>query len=156
MKLSSPIEEKKARIEIIPLIDIMFFLLACFMAVSLSMVQMRGVRVALPASSSGQPEAKNDFVTVTLTGPGAAESGGSLVYFEQELVREPAEITRRAQKLFQENPEVRIYIRADQNALHGEVVQLLDRIRSAGVQRVAFEIKAQAVTAPDAPAAPRP
>ena len=45
MKLSSPIPPKKARIEIIPLIDIMFFLLACFMLVSLSMTQMRGMKV---------------------------------------------------------------------------------------------------------------
>jgi biopolymer transport protein ExbB/TolQ len=61
VKIASPIEEKKARIEIIPLIDIMFFLLACFMAVSLSMIQMRGMKISLPTAANTQPESKNDF-----------------------------------------------------------------------------------------------
>ena len=49
MKVASPIPKKHARIEIIPLIDIMFFLLASFMMVSLSQTHMKGIRVNLPA-----------------------------------------------------------------------------------------------------------
>ena len=49
MKVASPIPKKRARIEIIPLIDIMFFLLASFMMVSLSQTHMKGIRVNLPA-----------------------------------------------------------------------------------------------------------
>ena len=49
MEFTSPVPKKKARIEIIPLIDIMFFLLASFMMVSLSQVHMKGIRVNLPA-----------------------------------------------------------------------------------------------------------
>ena len=48
MQLSSPVPHKRARIEIIPLIDIMFFLLASFMMVSLSQTHMKGIRVNLP------------------------------------------------------------------------------------------------------------
>ena len=51
MKVASPIPKKHARIEIIPLIDIMFFLLASFMMVSLSQTHMKGIRVNLPAPS---------------------------------------------------------------------------------------------------------
>ncbi len=50
MRVASPLPHKKARIEIIPLIDIMFFLLASFMMVSLSQVHMKGIRVNLPSS----------------------------------------------------------------------------------------------------------
>jgi len=52
MKVSSPIPHKRARIEIIPLIDIMFFLLASFMMVSLSQTHMKGIRVNLPSPVS--------------------------------------------------------------------------------------------------------
>ena len=54
MRVSSPIPHKKARIEIIPLIDIMFFLLASFMMVSLSQVHMKGIKVNLPTGASGR------------------------------------------------------------------------------------------------------
>ena len=149
MKISSPIEEKKARIEIIPLIDIMFFLLACFMAISLSMIQMRGMRIALPTAASGQPDTKNDFVSITID----AAHG---IYIEKDEIHDHAEITRRIKTLYEANNDVRIYIRADKDASHGEVVTVLDLVRAAGVQKVAFEIKAQTVTAPtaDAPAVP--
>ncbi len=45
MEVASPIPKKHARIEIIPLIDIMFFLLASFMMVSLSQTTMKGMKV---------------------------------------------------------------------------------------------------------------
>jgi biopolymer transport protein ExbD len=54
MYLTSPIPHKKARIEIIPLIDVMFFLLASFMMVSLSQVHMKGIKVNLATASSGE------------------------------------------------------------------------------------------------------
>jgi biopolymer transport protein ExbD len=133
---------KKARIEIIPLIDIMFFLLASFMLVSLSMVEMRGMKISLPTASSASsaPEQKHDFVTVTV------DSAGK-IYLEKDEV-DADSLYERVKKLHDENAEVRIYIRGDKDALHGEVVTVLDRIRAAGVQKVAFEIKSQTVTAP--------
>ena len=52
MKITSPVSRKKARIEIIPLIDIMFFLLATFVMVSMSMVKNQGIAVNLPKAST--------------------------------------------------------------------------------------------------------
>lgn len=57
-KIPSPRSNKRARIEIIPLIDIIFFLLATFVMVSLSMVQNRGIPVTLPAAATGAPQAE--------------------------------------------------------------------------------------------------
>ncbi len=134
-------ENKKARIEIIPLIDIMFFLLASFMLVSLSMVQMRGMKISLPtaAAATSSPEQKSDFVTITVDVQGK-------IYLEKDEV-DPTALYERVKKLHDENADVRIYIRGDKDALHGEVVTVLDRIRAAGVQKVAFEIKAQPTSA---------
>lgn len=132
----------RARIEIIPLIDIMFFLLASFMLVSLSMVQMRGVNINLPTASaaSSSPQQKNDFITISVDTQGK-------IYLEKDEV-DPDTLYQRVRKLHDDNADVRIYIRGDKDALHGEVVTVLDRVRSAGVQKVAFEIKSQPISAP--------
>ncbi len=61
MEVASPIPKKHARIEIIPLIDIMFFLLASFMMVSLSQTTMKGMKVMLPTGTSGQTQSKKDY-----------------------------------------------------------------------------------------------
>ena len=61
-----PFLTRKARIEIIPLIDIMFFLLASFMMVSLSQVHMKGINVNLPSGVSGETQTKREYVSVSV------------------------------------------------------------------------------------------
>src|SRR5881394_5142 len=68
MRLASPIPHKRARIEIIPLIDIMFFLLASFMMVSLSQTHMKGIKVALPAPNNVPPPPVKDYVSISAEG----------------------------------------------------------------------------------------
>ena len=129
-KLPSDLAE--ARIEIIPLIDIMFFLLASFMLVSLSMVNLKSVAVNLPTAVSATPEARRDFVDVSVDKAGSA-------YIDKKAVDDNQLIAalvgfRRA------NPDVRIIISADTEARHGDVIHVLDLIRLAGIEKVAFEI----------------
>src|SRR5450432_4138279 len=67
MHISSPLPKKKARIEIIPLIDIMFFLLASFMMVSLSQTHMKGIKVNLPANTIVPPDPnRKDQVSIRI------------------------------------------------------------------------------------------
>src|SRR4029077_20657271 len=62
---------RKARIEIIPLIDVMFFLLATFIMVSLSMTRNTGMQVALPAASTAEKQpSRDESVTLTVTEDG--------------------------------------------------------------------------------------
>ena len=77
MRMRSPIPKKHARIEIIPLIDIMFFLLASFMMVSLSQTHMKGIRVNLPSTNTPPqpPNEKKDYVSIRVT-------EGGLIYFD--------------------------------------------------------------------------
>ncbi len=65
MIIPSSRPKKHARIEIVPLIDIMFFLLATFVMVSLSMVKNRGIAVVLPQAASGTPEDRKDHVSIS-------------------------------------------------------------------------------------------
>jgi biopolymer transport protein ExbD len=139
MEVSSPIPKKHARIEIIPLIDIMFFLLASFMMVSLSQTTMKGMKVALPTGSSGQTQSKKDYVSFSVDRDG-------YIYFDKEKITYE-DVPVKLRGLFQTNPEAKIFIRGDREALHGNVTRLLDQIRSTGFTKIAFEIKSQASAA---------
>src|SRR6187549_1432110 len=99
MELGSPIPHKKARIEIIPLIDIMFFLLASFMMVSLSQTHMRGIKVNLPAATAVPPNTPKDFVSIR-----CAE--GSVYYFDNQPVT-AEQLGSRLLGLVQSNPDVK-------------------------------------------------
>ena len=62
MKIGSPWPEKRARIEIIPLIDIMFFLLAAFMLASLSLMRLQSLKMNLPSATVAKANTKPDMV----------------------------------------------------------------------------------------------
>ncbi len=133
MKLLSPIPHKKARIEIIPLIDIMFFLLACMMLVSLNMVQLKSVHLSLPTAENATQENKSDFTTL------AVKSDGSIYIDKDPISRN--DLVNALKKLKADKPDLRILIAGDTAALHGDVIAVLDKVRAAGIQKVAFQIK---------------
>ena len=64
MKIRSPIARKTARLEIIPLIDIMFFLLASFMMVSLQMQKVRTLKASLPTATLATSNEKPDIINL--------------------------------------------------------------------------------------------
>jgi biopolymer transport protein ExbD len=134
MRMRSPIPKKHARIEIIPLIDIMFFLLASFMMVSLSQTHMKGIRVNLPAPNY-QPTTSppKDYVSIRVT-------EGNQVYFDNKFVPDD-EILPQLYNLYQANHLVKVSLSAEKTALHGNVITVLDRIRSAGIQKIGYQIK---------------
>ena len=127
---------KRARIEIIPLIDIMFFLLASFMMVSLSQTHMKGIRVNLPSPftpPSTQQDPLKDSVRIRVT-------EGNLIYFDNQLTASE-EVLPRLYELYKANPQLKVSLSAEQNALHGDVITVLDKVRSAGIEKVGYQIK---------------
>jgi len=144
MEVASPIPKKHARIEIIPLIDIMFFLLASFMMVSLSQTTMKGMKVNLPTGASGKTQSKKDYVSLSV------DKDGFYYFDKQRIALE--EILPRLQQVYKTNPEAKIFIRGDREAVHGNVTRMLDQIRSSGFSKLSFEIKSQATSGvPGAP-----
>jgi biopolymer transport protein ExbD len=143
MRVASPIPKKRARIEIIPLIDIMFFLLASFMLVSLTMINMKAIDVALPTASSAQPNTKPDFIIVSI-------DALLDIYFEKEKVPRE-EVLTKFQDLYSKNHDVRIYLRSDKGANYDTVMFVLDALRTAGIQKVGLEVKSNAAAAGGAP-----
>lgn len=128
--------EDAARIEIIPLIDIMFFLLAAFMLVSLSMVNLKSVKVNLPTATTATTETKNDFVSLTVDKAG-------LVYLDKQPMG-PNELGLCLAASHRTNANVRVFISGDADTRHADIIKVLDQVRATGIQRVAFEIRAPA------------
>lgn len=140
VKLGSKLPaENEARIEIIPLIDIMFFLLAAFMLVSLSMVNLKSVKVNLPTATTATSGVKNDFVSLSVDKAG-------VIYFDKQPVG-PNELTATLQSWRRTNENVRVFISGDTEARHGDIIRALDLVRSTGIQKVAFEIRETAAKA---------
>jgi biopolymer transport protein ExbD len=134
LKLSSTLHQDnaEARIEIIPLIDIMFFLLASFMLVSLSMVNLKSVPVNLPTAVSAATDVKKDYADISV------DKTGGLFLNKKPVATN--ELTATLQSARQANPALRVFISADKDAHHGDVIRALDAARLAGIDKVAFEI----------------
>ena len=153
MRVASPIPHKRARIEIIPLIDIMFFLLASFMMVSLSQTHMKGIKVALPSAVAPPPGPK-DYVSIRI-------GAGNAVSFDGQYVQDE-EIMSRLYRLHEANPNIKVSISGEGMARHGDVITVLDKVRRAGIQKVGYQIRAAqggpaaAPGTPGAPGAPPP
>ncbi len=139
MKIRTPIPEKKSRLEIVPLIDIMFFLLASFMMISLQMQIVRTVKANLPTATLATPTKKPDIVNLTVNQDGQVSVDDKPVAFPELLTL----LTNR----YSLNTNLPVYIAGARNATHGSVMFVLDFVKRAGIQRIAIAVKA----APDQP-----
>src|SRR4051812_20340920 len=119
---------KKARIEIIPLIDVIFFLLATFVLFTLSLNKTEGVKVALPTSKTGEARRTEGTVTITVMDTGAIAWQKELVSLDDFLAR------LKAYHL--QTPDGDILINGDENALFSQVIYVFDEARKAGVEKV--------------------
>lgn len=144
MKLRSPLLQKKTRLEIIPLIDIMFFLLASFMLVSLSMTKQQSIKVSLPVASSAQKDMKPDRIDLAVSADGS-------VYFEKKMIG-LLDLESLLRTKHAANAETPVFISGDENARHGDTVRVLDLLRRIGFQKVAFNTKPAAAATPAATA----
>ncbi len=129
---SSPVPRRKARIEIIPLIDVMFFLLASFMMVSLSMQKAATKKMDLAIAVTSKQDFRPDIFNIGIDKAGQVSVGKLGVSFEQ--------LDTQLADALKKNTNAPVFVTADQATLHGRVNQVLDRVRRAGVQRVSFAV----------------
>ena len=153
MHLSSSTPHKKARIEIIPLIDIMFFLLASFMLVSMSMIRLQAIPNNLPGKNSAPPPPKldkPDFATIGI------DKAGNFYFVDDKKVATPikaTDIPARLQPLYQEKQQdLKVFINVDKDAKYDSLITALDEVRSMGLSKVSFAVKQDHVFDPTAPA----
>ena len=134
MIIPSPRSKRRARIEIIPLIDIVFFLLATFVMVSLSMVKSQGIAVNLPRAATGSRQVQNDPATaVTITEKGE-------IYFNKIKIS-AAQLPARLKELKSKQKDPVILLNGDEKADLGRAIYVLDEARKLGIKKVAIETK---------------
>jgi biopolymer transport protein ExbD len=133
MNIPSPGARKQARIQIIPLIDIMFFLLATFLMVSLSMVKNQGVNVNVPVATTTKSQELKDYATISITDRGE-------IYYNKEKI-EPDQLSLYLKSLKETYAEPKIFVNGDENANFGKVVSVLDEARKLGITKVAIQTK---------------
>jgi biopolymer transport protein ExbD len=124
-------EKKKARIEIIPLIDVIFFLLATFVLFTLSLNRIMSIPVNLPVPSNQPATPDDDLVTLQV-------SDQSTCYWNREPIQ-LSEITPKLEELKKRVALPRVLITGDDHAKFGITVMVLDEIRKAGIQQVSVE-----------------
>jgi biopolymer transport protein ExbD len=121
MKFKRARTVRRGRIEIIPMIDVMFFLLATFMLTSLAMQRLDAVRVNLPRGQAQQmAEDKPLTLSVTRT---------NQVFVNQQAVP-LSQVTQVIAS--QVRPDGKIVVAADDGAQHGVVVQAMLAARRGG------------------------
>jgi len=135
MNLTPP-ARKKARIEIIPLIDIIFFLLATFIMVSLSMTKNEGITVALPGASSGEKmDEKDKALTLSVN-----EKGD--VFYNKEKVT-LAQLPFKLQSYKSSTKDPRVVINGEGAAAYKHVAAVIDEVKKIGITKIALATKAK-------------
>ena len=134
MKIRTPLPVRQTRLEIIPLIDIMFFLLASFMMVSLQMQIVRTVKANLPTATQAVANQKPDLVNVFVNRDGQVSvDKKSISLFDFNAL-----LTNRLSL----NTNLPVYITGAKDATHGEIVSVLNFVKRAGIQQVAIAVRA--------------
>lgn len=129
MRLRELRNQKQPQLMIIPMIDIIFFLLVFFMLSTLYMVEQKTIPVNLPQAAAAQTDLKRN-VTVSITAEGK-------IVFEQEEI--PLQLLqKRARMELAKEGELIVAIHSDKKVEYGKVVAVLDELKLAGVQRIAM------------------
>jgi biopolymer transport protein ExbD len=126
--------KKKARIEIIPLIDVIFFLLATFVLFTLTLNKSQGLPVSLPVSETGEPRDPSGSATITVT------QEGTLAWDKDPITLD--EFLARLKTFHLQHPEdARILINGDADAMFSQAIYVFDEVRKVGIQKVLIETR---------------
>ncbi|WP_221030174.1 ExbD/TolR family protein [Actomonas aquatica] len=131
---TNPDGTKKARIEIIPLIDVIFFLLATFVLFTLSLNKSEGVPVSLPDTATSTPRDPAGAITISVT------AEGTLAWNKDQISLD--EFIDRLNALYQvEGSDAKILINGDQSAFFSQARYVFDEVRKAGITQVKIETR---------------
>ena len=124
---------KRVRIEIIPMIDVIFFLLVFFMVTSLAMTRINSVKVVLP-KTSGKPQNIQQNIILTV------RKDGSLLVNKASVTLDS--LGPQLVALMQNNPQAVVIVNADEGAGYGTVVEAMDKAKEVGVRKFALAVEA--------------
>ena len=129
---------KKARIEIIPLIDVIFFLLATFVLFTLSLNKTEGIKVVLPQTVTGEGRPTDNSVTITVTDQNTLAWNKDLILVDELIPRLKAQ--------YATNPDTHVLINGAEDALFNAAIYVFDEARKTGFKKIYIETKVRAAT----------
>ena len=129
MKLNQDLATEEVRIELIPLIDVIFCILTFFLLAALQLTRQQAINVDLPKASTGKPTSQ-DMLLVSINDMGTT-------FIEQEPVN-AVELEKFVRRYHQVNPRGVVVLYAPKEARYNDVVQVLDLLREVGGDRVAL------------------
>jgi biopolymer transport protein ExbD len=132
MKIPSPRPLRRARLEIIPLIDIMFFLLASFMLVSVTLHRSHCLPLNLQSATTAKSDDNHSTIVISIDKSGQVFVDRTLTTLER--------LREQLKQRHQSNPNLTISIAGDRETPHGKIITVLDLVRSAGVQKITFNV----------------
>jgi biopolymer transport protein ExbD len=135
MKLNKLRIERSPQIMIIPMIDIILFLLVFFMMTTLYMREQDTIPVVLPQSSTAQPT-QASLLAVTVT------AQGHIIFDNDEI--SPGLLAARIQTELVRAPATVFIVRGDRRAEYGKVIQILDALKKAGVRKITVATESSA------------
>ena len=121
------------RLMIIPMIDIIFFLLVFFMMSTMFMVEQKVLPVTLPSASTAELDMHRTF-------PVTVMADGSLRFHEEAVNLN--DLAARIETELRRDRDSRFVLRADRHAAYGQVVDVLNQLRRLGVQRLTVAVEA--------------
>ena len=132
MNLQSFRMKTKPEFMIIPMIDIIFFLLVFFMISTMTMVQQNTFKVGLPQASSAQLD-MNQHVNITVM------ADGNIAFNKESLDKE--QLIRRIQIELQRNPDLQVILNGDKDVNYGFVIETFDALKQAGVKKLSIAVE---------------
>ena len=133
MRLSSGYEDRKARMEMISLMDVMFLILVVFVYSIFSMSVHRGLKVDLPAAKGSQQKGEQTIITL---------AADNTLYLNKQPMPLDALVLATV-KLWRASAAP-VLISADKAASLGTGIELLGKLKNGGVERVAFQVSGEA------------
>ncbi len=133
MRLNSGYEDRKARVEMISLMDVMFLILVFFVYSIFSMSVHRGLKVDLPAAKGAQLKGEQTIITLA--------ADGSLALNQEPMPLD--DLVLATVRIWRERAQP-VLISADRAAALGTGIELLGKLKNGGVERVAFQVSGDA------------
>jgi biopolymer transport protein ExbD len=121
--------EQEVRIEIIPLIDVIFCILTFFILAAVGLSRQQAISLNLPKATTGKPQMR-EMLVVSLDDIGQ-------VYVDRELVTR-SQLNQSIKDYHEKNPNALMVLNASRNSSYNDVVKILDSLRQVGGNRVAL------------------
>jgi biopolymer transport protein ExbD len=143
MKINSGNTNEEPRIELIPLIDVIFCILTFFLLAGLQVARQQAISVDIPNATSGTPAAR-ELLMVSLNDAGQ-------LFLEQQPMLVPGQLVEAVKQYRQARPNSSIVLYASKQVSYNKVVEVLDALRGVAGDRVALATLPSNTVAPTPP-----